>query len=183
MGCFQESREFIINSITRAISDDLEPEIEQTCKYILDANKVFVYGVGRSGLVAQSFAIRMVQLGLDVHFVGESTTPIVTNRDVMIIVSNTGSTMSAVQTANISRREGLPVIAVTSRKYSKLAHAANLTILLKIETGTDMQKKHAPLGTLFEDTAVILFELITVCLMRRLNKDEHDMRSRHAIWV
>ncbi|MCK5024870.1 MAG: SIS domain-containing protein, partial [Thermoplasmata archaeon] len=66
---------------------------------ILGTNKVFIYGVGRSGTMSKAFAIRLVQLGLKVFFVGETITPIVEKDDLVIIVSNTGETMSAIQTA------------------------------------------------------------------------------------
>ena len=35
---------------------------------ILSKKTIFIYGSGRSGLVGQYFAVRLVQLGLDVHF-------------------------------------------------------------------------------------------------------------------
>ena len=38
---------------------------------ILSKKTIFIYGSGRSGLVGQYFAVRLVQLGLDVHFVGD----------------------------------------------------------------------------------------------------------------
>src|SRR5439155_87329 len=83
---------------------------------LTSAKKLFVYGVGRSGLAARAFAMRMVQLGIDCYFIGETITPVVGDGDAVLIVSNTGSTMSAIQVAHIARRVGAKVIAVTGRR-------------------------------------------------------------------
>ena len=92
--------------------------IEEVVESIVAARTIFIYGAGRSGVVGKTFAVRLVQMGLDVHFVGDMTTPIVGRGDLTIIISNTGETMSAVQTANISRRLGSKVIGITSDSLS-----------------------------------------------------------------
>ena len=149
---------------------------------ILEAKTVFIYGSGRSGLVGQLFAVRLVQIGLDVHFVGDMTTPIIGKDDLTILVSNTGETMSAVQTANIARRIGSKVICVTGNPSSKLAHASNIVIELKHDKASD-DPKYAPLGTVFEDAVSIFFDSIVPCIMKKKGITEGDMRKRHAIWV
>ena len=79
---------------------------EELVASILSCRKVFIYGSGRSGLVGQLFAVRLVQLGLDVHFVGEMTTPIIGKEDLTLLISYTGKTSSVVQTARIAKRIG-----------------------------------------------------------------------------
>jgi len=151
---------------------------------ILKANKIFLYGVGRSGLVAKAFAIRLVQLGLNVYFVGESNTPMVESDALVIIISNTGQTMSAVQTANITRRIGAKVIAITSNKHSKLAQAASDSITIAGNIPTDEHiLTYAPLGTIFEEASALLFDAVVTYLMKKLDETDETMRKRHAIWV
>ena len=55
-------------------------------------NIYFVAGKGRSGFVANSFAMRLNQLGKQAHVVGESTTPAIKSNDVFVIISGSGST-------------------------------------------------------------------------------------------
>jgi 6-phospho-3-hexuloisomerase len=149
---------------------------------IISKEKIFVYGSGRSGLIGQLFAVRMVQIGLSVHFVGDMTTPIIGKNDLTILVSNTGQTMSVVRTAEIARRIGSHVVSLTSVASSKLAAASDTTIILNIKKDkTDSTL--APLGTIFEDTVLFFFDCIIPELMQRLDVTEEDMRKRHAIWV
>lgn len=166
------------------IDDDCLKAVEEMLSAILEADKIFLYGVGRSGLVAKAFAIRLVQLGLDVFFVGESNTPMVEANAVAIIISNTGQTMSAVQTANIVRRIGAKAIAITSDPHSKLAHAASANIIIADRKPENVQMAHcAPLGTIFEQATALLLDGLVPILMTRLEETNDSMRKRHAIWV
>ncbi|MCL2295937.1 MAG: SIS domain-containing protein [Methanomassiliicoccaceae archaeon] len=128
------------------------------------------------------FSIRLVQLGLTVYFVGDMTTPIIGKNDLTILVSNTGRTVSVVQTAEIARRIGSHVVSLTSSASSKLAQASDTAIVLNIEKNkTDSEL--APLGTIFEDSVLFFFDCLVPHLMKKLNVSEEDMRKRHAIWV
>jgi len=177
----KESSDYIVNGIR----ETLKEEIENTDKFVdhlLGARKIFLYGVGRSGLIAKAFAIRLVQMGLGVFFVGETVTPIVEEGDLVVIVSHTGETMSAIQTANIVRRVGAKVVAVTANPHSKLATASNLVIEIH-PPKDDQRKRLAPLGTLFEDATMVYLDSIVAALMEKLGQSEGSMRRRHAIWV
>jgi 6-phospho-3-hexuloisomerase len=182
MRSYKESVNSLIDAVRKVAEDVPQKDLDVLIDSILNGNKIFIYGSGRSGLVGQYFSVRLVQLGRDdVHFVGDMTTPIIGKDDVVILISNTGETMSAVQTANIARRMGADVICVTSSKMSKLAHASNHVIALN--TKVDFDKGIAPLGTIFEDAVVLVFDGMIPLLMERLGVNEDDMRKRHAIWV
>ena len=167
----------------RKALDSVDPNArEELVGGILGSRKVFVYGSGRSGLVGQMFAVRLVQLGLDVHFVGEMTTPIIGREDLTILISNTGKTSSVVQTAKIARRIGSRVICVTGVEDCPLAATSDVVISMAIPDGDDV-KKVAPLGTVFEDSSLLLFDGIVSEIMERRRITEEEMRNRHAIWV
>ncbi len=177
----KESTDYIVKCIGSTLATEME-ETDKFVDYILSAKKIFLYGVGRSGLIAKAFAIRLVQMGLGVFFVGETVTPIVEEGHLVIIVSHTGETMSAIQTANIVRRVGAKVVSITGNAHSKLASASNLVI--EMPTPKDEEKKRlAPLGTLFEDATLVYLDGIVAMLMERLGQSEGSMRKRHAIWV
>ncbi|MEM2890995.1 MAG: SIS domain-containing protein [Thermoplasmata archaeon] len=177
----KESADYII----RAVRETLKEDIENTDKFVdllIGSRKIFLYGVGRSGLIAKAFAIRLVQMGLEVFFVGETITPIVEEGNLVVIVSYTGETMSAIQTANIVRRVGAKVVSITAHPHSKLAAASNLVIEIHPPKDDD-RKRLAPLGTLFEDATLIYLDSVVAELMERLGQSEGSMRRRHAIWV
>jgi len=159
-----------------------ENDWNKIIELIISKDKIFVYGSGRSGLIGQLFSVRLVQLGLKVYFVGDMTTPIIGKDDLTILVSNTGKTVSVVQTAIIARRIGSHVLSLTSSASSRLAEVSDTAVVLNIKKD-DLDSELAPLGTIFEDTVLFLFDCIIPELMKRLNVTEKDMRNRHAIWV
>lgn len=179
---FRQSVSYITSTLQEILSNNDSAQIEELINYILDANKVFVYGVGRSGHVGKGFAMRLVQLGLKAYFVGETITPIVESEDVAVIISNTGETMSAIQTGNIVRRVGAKVVVVTSNNKSKLAHVGNIVLCIPINN-KERKKGLAPLGTLFEDATMVFLDGVISELMARLGETEETMRGRHAIMV
>src|SRR3989475_12942784 len=109
---------------------------------------LFVIGVGLSGLAYSGFGVLMVQLWIDCYFIVDAITPVVIDGDAVLIVSNTGSTMSAIQVANIARRVRAKVISVTGHPASKLAHASNVVLLIQANGGA-AQGRVAPLWAPF----------------------------------
>ncbi len=173
---------YILEEVKRTIERVDEAVITEIVNTLACSNKIFIYGVGRSGLVGKAFAVRLVQIGLDVHFVGDTTTPIVEEGDLVFIISNTGETMSAVQTANIVRRIGALVVSITGSSHSKLGVASNIVMELG-QPRDERKKRMAPLGTIFELSSMVMLDSMVPLLMNRMGLDETSLRRRHAIWV
>jgi len=154
--------------------------------------KVMVVGAGRSGLVAKAFAMRLMHLGFNVYVLGETITPAVTEGDIIIAVSGSGTTQIVVSVAEAAKRMGARVIAVTSFPESPLAkisdHVVRIPGRTKVSKEVDYFARQvlgiyeplAPLGTLFEDAAMVFFDGLVVALMQALNVTEEQMMRRHA---
>lgn len=178
----KEASAYILKEVQEALDKVDQAKVGEFVDLIVSSKKIFIYGVGRSGLVGQSFAVRLVQLGMDVHFVGDMATPIVEQGDLVILISNTGETMSAVQTANIVGRIGARIVSVTSSMHSKLGSISDIVIEIT-QNKDDQRRKLAPLGTIFEVSTSILLDSLVPVLMQRLGQTESSLRKRHAIWV
>lgn len=169
-----------------------EKEIDVLVENILSAKRIFLHGTGRSGLVARTFAQRLMQLGLTTYVVGETTTPAMNSDDLLICVSGSGQTSSVVMGAKLAKKINAKVIAVTSYPRSPLGKVADYVVTIKGKTKIDCEKnpitsqilgKYSsliPLGTLFEDTTLLFFEGVVSHLMTKMNEDEGDLRKRHC---
>jgi 6-phospho 3-hexuloisomerase len=146
-----------------------------------EANRIFVYGAGRSGLVSKAFAIRLVHLGFQTFVIGETIGAPIKKEDLVFIISGSGVTIPAVMTAEIARNIGAKLVVVTGRRNSKITKFADITIVLSTECEDDEKRKElAPLGTLFEASAWILLDSIIAELMKSKDETEESMRARHA---
>ena len=144
------------------------------------ARRVFLYGRGRSGFVARAFAVRLMHLGFQTYVVGETITAPVKRDDVVILVSGSGSTYPVVMTAELGRRQGATVVAITAQPDSEVARLAHVVVPLVPPDGNGQRAKLAPLGTLFETSAWLFFDAIVALLMEKLAETETLMRKRHA---
>ncbi|PKK85828.1 MAG: hypothetical protein CVT48_03805 [Thermoplasmata archaeon HGW-Thermoplasmata-1] len=165
----------------RAICFSKVDEVANAILVVVRSNRrVFVYGAGRSGLVGKALAIRLVHLGVQTFVVGESVTPSVREGDLVILISGSGETIPVTMTAEIARRLGAKIVALTKRVDSHLARFSNYRVILAPNSGDGDKKQFAPLGTVFETAAWIFCDALVAELMSRLGETEENMRERHA---
>jgi 6-phospho 3-hexuloisomerase len=185
-----------IFTITKHVEDVAEglgeEEVEALIDALLSSKKVFVYGAGRSGLVAKAFAMRLMHLGINVYVVGEIITPAIEREDLLLTISGSGETTSVVNAAKIAKNVGAKVALITTYPNSSLGRLADIVVVVKGRTKLRGEKdfvmrqikgEHyplAPLGTLFEIAVLIFLDALIVELMVRLGKTEDEMRTRHA---
>lgn len=168
------------------IKKDLDlAKVQELIDAIEDVRSIFVMGAGRSGFVAKAFAMRLMHLGYNVYVVGETVTPRIKKEDLLIAISGSGETTSVV---NISRKAkeliGSKLVAITQNKDSTLAKMSDIVVLLKGKTKmekNDEIARIAPLGTMFELTALIFLDGLIAELMKIKNLTEKDLEARHAV--
>ena len=173
-----DSLEYMMNNFENLRGLD-EKTVADISRQILNSRNVFVYGVGRSGIVGRMFAMRLVQMGLQAYFVGETIAPVVTGNDSVILLSGTAETQGALLVAQICRRVNAKIISITSSTENSIYKASDFRIVLKTNKSSDL----APLGTLFESSCHILLDMIVALLMKMKRETEEDLRKRHAIWL
>jgi 6-phospho-3-hexuloisomerase len=178
----------------RKVSDSLDPEnIQQMNNILKTSQNVFVMGLGRSGLMARAFAMRLMHLGISVYVVGETITPAITSEDCLLAISGSGETLSIISAAEMAQKRSAKIIAVTSYVDSTLGEMADLIVHIEGRTKIDSEKnyltrqingKHqslSPLGTLFEVTSLIFLDGIIAQLMVEMGKTEEDLKARHTV--
>ena len=144
---------------------------------IRDARRVFLGGMGRSGLMMRAFAMRLMQLGVTVYVVGDTTTPSIGRGDLLVLGSRYGRSGSLAHYVDIARREGARIAVVTMDSDTPLARAADLVATIPVASGGVSRQ---PLGTLFEQSLLVYLDAVVLLLKRLLHKTEHAMRKRHT---
>lgn len=159
----------------------IEPRrVDAFLKALEPARRVFLYGRGRSGFVARAFAVRLMHLGYQIYVIGETITAPVKKDDLVVLVSGSGSTYPVVMTAELGRRQGATVVAITADPDSEIARLAHVVVPLVPPKGNGERAKIAPLGTVFETSAWLFFDGVVALLMERLGETESSMSRRHA---
>ncbi len=166
----------ILKEISEVLEKNSEKSEKDLVKAILKAKSVFVVGQGRSGLVAKSFAMRLMQLKLNSFVVGETITPSITKYDLLIAVSGSGETQTVV---DILKECPSKKACITAEKNSPIAKQCELVILLKGKTKKS-GKSIEPLGSLFEQTSQIFLDTVVLGLMDKLKLKENVMKKKHS---
>ena len=181
----------------RASIEALDPEkVEHFIGLMLEAKdkKIFTVGMGRSGFVARAFALRLMNLGFDVYFLGETITPAAEKEDLLIAISGTGTTKMVLTASSAAKEIGARTIAITSFPDSPLGKIVDLVVTVRGRTKADMPKEKdylarqiigereplTPLGSIFENNCMVFLDSLVVELMHRLGRTEADLKRRHA---
>ena len=185
------SMKLIIENIEEVI-DKLDREaITAMLQKTIDGNHIFVMGAGRSRLVAKAFAMRLMQLGLSVYVVGETTTPAVSPQDVVIAISGSGETRTVADLGKLAKDIGSTLITITSKKDSALGRISDIAVIIPNKTKNDPNeadylerhmrgdyKKMLPLGTSFEITTLIFLDSVIGQLIMLTGASETELKSR-----
>jgi 6-phospho-3-hexuloisomerase len=169
----------------RMLLDDMdEPVAEKFIQMLLHAKRIFATGKGRSGYIADSFAMRLMQMGFDSHVPGEATCPPISRGDVMVAVSCSGTTATTVQFARISRDSGAQVVVVTAASDSPLASVAHLVVLVPV-TERDVKKSYRYVlgphnNTLFEEALLLYFDGMVYSMLTREGISKGLLSRRHT---
>lgn len=169
-------------------------QVEKMIELILDDKnkKIFVVGIGRSGFVARAFALRLMNLGFNVYFLGETITPAATKEDLLIAISGSGTTKLVLTASSAAKEIGSKVVAVTSHPKSPLGKVADHVVVVGGRTKMAREEDYlarqllgereplSPLGTMFENNCMIFLDSLVVELMHRLGKTEEEIRKLHA---
>ncbi|MCL4333207.1 MAG: SIS domain-containing protein [Candidatus Thermoplasmatota archaeon] len=178
MTTLSDSFEYIMRNFENLREID-EGIVGKVSNVLLESRNIFVYGVGRSGIVGRMFAMRLVQMGLQAYFVGETIAPVVTEKDSVVLLSGTGETQGALLVAQICRRVNAKIISITSSTDNSIYKASDLKIVIRTNKSSDL----APLGTLFEASCHVFLDSLIAVLMKEKGEKESDLRKRHAIWL
>lgn len=151
---------------------------------IVQADRIFVTGQGRSGLIAQCLATRLAQIGLDVYIPGHATCQKIEEDDLLIAISCRGTTRTTVEFARVSRNVGAKVASVTAFDTSTLSEHSNLIVLIPSNDKGIREACKYIVGpennTLFEQATLLYFDALIYVLMERKGIPEGIINQRHT---
>jgi 6-phospho-3-hexuloisomerase len=187
MRIFTSCMEYVITMIDPA-------QTERLIQEILNAERIYLSGVGRSDYVAKAFAMCLTHLKLDAFVVGETVTPAFKSTDLLITFSESGKTLSTVESCQKAKKIGGKICLITSHEKSPLATLADCTVVLNTNTTEhaegdfeihQLTGKHrsmaapvAPLATLFETAALILSYATIAAIMEIKHRNIMDVEQK-----
>ena len=146
------------------------------------ADRIFVAGAGRSGLVLRMAAMRLMHLGLTVHVAGDTTTPAISSGDLLLVASGSGTTSGVVKAAETAARAGACIAAFTTNQGSPLAGLSDALVIIpaaqKTDHGSSLSRQYS--GSLFEQVLFLATESVFQTLWDNADEPAEQLWLRHA---
>jgi len=165
-----------ISGILEATDDTYDVKLT---RMLDNAKRIFIAGAGRSKLVGNFFAMRLVHGGYDVSVVGEIVTPSIKNGDLLIIISGSGETEQLVAFTKSAKKVGASIVLISAKSDSTIGNMADAVF----QIGQSEQYGKVlgmPMGTVFELSTLLFLEAIVSHLIHEKGIPEEIMRERHA---
>lgn len=178
----QAGLDLVLDEVSGAVRSVDPDTLAVSAELIEHADRIFVFGQGRSGIALRAIGMRLMHLGLSVHVVGETTAPAIGPGDVLIAASGSGTTESVVRAADRAAAAGAAVIAVTTAAESPLARLAARTVRIdaavKTDHGGSSSAQYA--GSLFEQAVLLVGDALFHALWQRSGAAAEELWTRHA---
>jgi len=166
----------------RALIDKLDGSFEKAIDIIYSAKgRVVVTGMGKSGLVGKKIAATLASTGTPAFFLHPAEAShgdlgMVTTRDVIIAISNSGETDEITDLIPFLKRFNVTVISMTGNPNSTLALAADVSLDISVK------EEACPLGitpTASTTATLAMGDAIAVALLVKRGFRQEDFASFH----
>ncbi|MEC0254762.1 MurR/RpiR family transcriptional regulator [Paenibacillus lautus] len=152
--------------------------LHRLAEAIKSAARIYIYGIGSSGLSAKEMMLRLLRMGFNVQSITDShlmliNSSIVNENDFVIAISSSGETSVIVDATRIAKNNGCKVICLTSFSESTLAQQVDSFILVSNTLFVDKER--------FVNSQFSVMYAIDILCMILL--EDADLNSRMQITV
>lgn len=167
-----------IGSLTARI----DANFANACRLMLNcAGRIVVTGMGKSGHIARKIAATLSSTGSPAMFVHPAEAShgdlgMITGKDVVIALSNSGTTEELLTILPLIKRKGVPFITMTGNAESILARSADVHI------DASVVEEACPLGqapTASTTVALVLGDALAMALLEAKGFTQEDFAFSH----
>ncbi|SNB79701.1 putative HTH-type transcriptional regulator YbbH [Kingella negevensis] len=146
-----------------------ENELENAIAMLTHARRIEFYGVGNSGIVAQDAQHKFFRFGVstvaysDTH-IQLMAAAVLSPQDVLVVISNSGSSIEVLDAVSIAKENGAQVIAIT-RTDSPLAQLADCVLATVVQEDGN---RYTPMISRLVQLAIV--DILAIGLALRLGE-------------
>ncbi len=164
------------------LTNRIDERFDQAVELIFNCDgRVIVSGMGKSGLISQKIASTLASTGTPAQFVhpGEAIhgdLGMITDKDILLAVSNSGETHELLQLMPAIRRLGVSVIGLVGRRESSVSS----TVDVVIDTSVEREACTLDLAPTASTTAMLAMgDALAVALLEKRGFQREDFALLH----
>ena len=160
----------------------IDSAFEGACELIMASpGRVAILGIGKSGHVGRKIAATLASTGTPAVFVhpaeaGHGDLGMITEQDVVVAISNSGTTEEIMTLLPVLKRKGIPLIGLTGATESPLAHECRYVL------DVGVKEEACPLGlapTSSTTAALVMGDALAMALLEARGFTEEDFAISH----
>ena len=169
-----------INETSRSISYD---QCLNIADLMIGSGKICAFGVGNSAITAMEISNVLARIGIMVTYTPDShlqamITSNLTENDMVILISVSGSTKDIIDVAEIAKKNGVKIVVITCYDHSPLAKYADYILY---STRREAAYEGGSVSTIVSISYII--NVLYSAIYEKLGKDgdEFTMRSARSV--
>ena len=160
----------------------IDSAFEGACELIMASpGRVAILGIGKSGHVGRKIAATLASTGTPAVFVhpaeaGHGDLGMITEQDVVVAISNSGTSEEIMTLLPALKRKGIPLIGLTGATESPLAHECRYVL------DVGVKEEACPLGlapTSSTTAALVMGDALAMALLGARGFTEEDFAISH----
>ena len=164
------------------LKEKINKQFEQACNIILQCEgRVAVTGMGKSGHIANKIASTLASTGTPAFFLHPAEAShgdlgMITSADVVLAISNSGSTSEIMTIIPRLKRLGVPIISMTGDSQSEVAKAAAVHLCIQVA------REACPMNlapTTSTTASLVLGDALAISLLETRGFSEDDFAMSH----
>lgn len=170
-----------LSAVLNGISSE---SVDNACSMIGNAQSILLYGCGREGLQMRGLAMRLYHLGLNASMVADMAAPPLGRGDLFVVSAGPGELSTVTALMQVAKRDGAQILFLTATPDAEAVALADHILTIPAQTMANDQSSQnrsiLPMGSLYEGSMFMLFEIMILQLQREMNVDAANMRARHT---
>ncbi len=183
---FQKLSKCALDELVEVFEKVDEKDIREMLDKIKAADHIFLLGAGREGLSTRAFAMRLMHLGKDAHWVWDDTTPAVKEGDLFICACGSADVSHENIICENAKKAGAYLLLVTPSAQGFLLSIADTIVripAMAYKAVYQADDEYVPteqmMGNQFEQALLVFFDVIVMMLKDEMGLTNEDMEKRH----
>lgn len=181
MDRFRSLCDLVISEHKQVLDIMEDASVRPLLETIKACSRVFVYGLGREGLAAKTFAMRLKHLGKESYWLFDDTTPAIEKGDLFFCIYGGGNNGLVNHVTEKAKAAGAIIATFTCKPEEYIPSLADVVLYSPAScyhVANTVPTKQL-MGNLFEQHAMILFDIMVMMLSEEMGISPEEMEARH----
>ena len=186
MDRFQELSKIALDELSEVFARMSDENVRELLEEIKKADRIFLLGAGREGLSTREFAMRLMHLGKESHWVWDDTTPSMGKGDLFIWACGSADVAHENILCDNAKKTGATLLLITPSAKGHILDIADKVVRIPAtayKAVYNSEDEYVPtvqmMGNQFEQALLVFFDVIVMMLSEEMGISNEEMESRH----